>query len=281
VYNIRPPLPAVGGNEGVAEVVEAGAQVSDLQKGDWVLPAAPGFGTWRTLAVAPAASFIRVRSDIPAEYAATVSVNPCTAYRMLRDFVALKPGDVIMQNGSNSAVGVAVIQLARRMRVRTINIIRDRPDLSYVLSRLTSWGADLVFTEDEIRGPKAREALAKLPKPVLGLNCVGGTSAAEVARLLADGAQLITYGGMSRKPVTVPTGTLIFNDIVVRGFWMSRWIATHSRAERSAMLDDLLEMIHNGELEANIETVPFARFSDALLRSKQGYRTHKVVLKFE
>lgn len=44
-------------------------------------------------------------SDIPAEYAATIGVNPCTAYRLLRDFVTLREGDSIIQNGANSQVG--------------------------------------------------------------------------------------------------------------------------------------------------------------------------------
>ena len=42
---------------------------------------------------------------------ATIAVNPGTAYRMLKDFVALKSGDVVIQNGANSAVGQAVIQV--------------------------------------------------------------------------------------------------------------------------------------------------------------------------
>jgi trans-2-enoyl-CoA reductase len=33
-----------------------------------------------------------VPKDIPVEYAATISVNPCTAYRLLEDFVKLKEG---------------------------------------------------------------------------------------------------------------------------------------------------------------------------------------------
>lgn len=45
-------------------------------------------------------------SDIPAEYAATIGVNPCTAYRLLRDFVTLREGDSVIQNGANSQVGV-------------------------------------------------------------------------------------------------------------------------------------------------------------------------------
>lgn len=44
-------------------------------------------------------------SDIPAEYAATIGVNPCTAYRLLRDFETLREGDSVIQNGANSQVG--------------------------------------------------------------------------------------------------------------------------------------------------------------------------------
>lgn len=38
-------------------------------------------------------------------------VNPSTAYRMLSDFTKLASGDLIVQNGSNSAVGRFVIQV--------------------------------------------------------------------------------------------------------------------------------------------------------------------------
>ncbi len=45
VYPIGPQLPAVGGNEGVGEVLATGSEVKDLAVKDWVLPAKPGFGT--------------------------------------------------------------------------------------------------------------------------------------------------------------------------------------------------------------------------------------------
>jgi hypothetical protein len=51
---------------------------------------------------------------------------------------------------------------------------------------------------------------------------------------------MVTYGGMSRKPVCVPTGRLIFNDVSLRGFWLSRWTETHGKAERRAMIKDLM-----------------------------------------
>jgi mitochondrial enoyl-[acyl-carrier protein] reductase / trans-2-enoyl-CoA reductase len=58
--------------------------------------------------------------------AATISVNPFTADRMMLDFIQLKEGDWVVQNGANSGVGQNVIQLARIRGFKTVNIIRDR-----------------------------------------------------------------------------------------------------------------------------------------------------------
>lgn len=44
VYAIRPPLPAVGGGEGVGVVTAVGSQVTSLQTGDWVVPANTSLG---------------------------------------------------------------------------------------------------------------------------------------------------------------------------------------------------------------------------------------------
>ena len=91
-------------------------------------------GTWRTEAVTKVDDLIRVPNDIPVSYAATLAVNPCSAYRMLRDFESLKPGDVVIQNGANSMVGMAVIQMAKHMGVKTINIIRNNRYTSFYIT---------------------------------------------------------------------------------------------------------------------------------------------------
>lgn len=58
-----------------------------------------------------------------------LNVNPCTAYRMLKDFVELKPGDTIIQNGGNSAVGQMVIQLCKEWNYKSVSVVRDRPNI--------------------------------------------------------------------------------------------------------------------------------------------------------
>ena len=52
-------------------------------------------GTWRGLIVAPEKRFVKVDSNVGLDIAATLSVNPPTAYRMLKDFVSLQPGSYI------------------------------------------------------------------------------------------------------------------------------------------------------------------------------------------
>lgn len=51
-------------------------------------------GTWRTHIAKEESAWCKVGQDVPMEYAATVSVNPCTALRMLDDFVDLKAGQL-------------------------------------------------------------------------------------------------------------------------------------------------------------------------------------------
>ena len=119
---------AVGGNEGVAEVISVGGNVKDIKRGDWVIQRSPGFGTWRTHAQTTTGNLlpIRDRDGITAIQAGTVSVNPCTAYRMLKDFVTLGENEWFIQNGANSGVGRAAIQLGKLWGYKSINIVRKR-----------------------------------------------------------------------------------------------------------------------------------------------------------
>jgi len=85
-------------------------------------------GTWRTHAEATVDDLLPLPegAKISPVSAATISVNPFTADRMLLDFTTLEKGDWVVQNGANSGVGQNVIQLAKIRGFKTVNIIRDR-----------------------------------------------------------------------------------------------------------------------------------------------------------
>ncbi|KAG8745657.1 hypothetical protein FRC10_007354 [Ceratobasidium sp. 414] len=88
--------------------------------------AKPQFGTWASHAYANAKDVIPVDKRVGEVRAATMTVNPPTARGMLSDFRNLSKGDYVIQNGANSAVGQAVIQIAAARKLRTINVVRDR-----------------------------------------------------------------------------------------------------------------------------------------------------------
>lgn len=77
--------------------------------------------------------------------------NPPTAFRMLRDFVSLKPGDTVIQNGANSACGQYVIQLCKAWNLISVNVVRDRPNIAELKDSLIKLGASHVLTEEELR----------------------------------------------------------------------------------------------------------------------------------
>ncbi|KAI0013797.1 NAD(P)-binding protein [Xylariaceae sp. FL0662B] len=303
-YGVKPKFsPLIGttepsvipGNEGVFEVLATTSP--DVHRGDWVIPAKTGFGTWRTHALAPADAFLRIdRTGLTPVQAGTVSVNPCSAYRMLRDYAdpPLREGDWFVQNGANSGVGRAAIQLARLWGYRSINVVRARetPEATQRLrDELTALGATHVVTEDEFGGREFRDRAAEWTRGAregvrLGLNCVGGKSAQNVARALGPGATMVTYGGMAKQPVALPTGLLIFKDIRFVGFWLSRWADRDTAAKRQTV-DHILALIRDGKF-ADVPVVPVDwawdteenTLKDAVQGTLEGFRAGKGVFVF-
>lgn len=251
---------AVAGNEGVAEIIALGDKVKaeGFKKGDWVFMKGPGFGTWRTHASATTADVVKLddatREGITPIQAGTVSINPCTAYRMLKDFTTLKEGDWFIQNGANSGVGRAAIQLGRKWGYKSINVIRGRDDSAAeekLKNELKELGADVVITDAELQGQGIRDQAKEWTnggreKIRIALNCVNGKPATAMAKLLSSSAHFVTYGAMSKQPLTIPASMLIFKDIHFHGFWVSRWAERNPEA-KSETVADVLNMTRKKE----------------------------------
>ncbi|KAJ7947747.1 Zinc-binding alcohol dehydrogenase family protein [Quillaja saponaria] len=281
VYPVRPQVPAVGGYEGVGEVHSVGSAVKDLSPGDWVIPSPPSFGTWQSYIVKDQNVWHKINKDLPMEYAATVTVNPLTALRMLDDYISLNSGDAIVQNGATSIVGQCIIQIARYRGIHNVNIIRDRAGSDEVKERLKSLGADEVFTESKLEVKNVKSLLGNTPEPALGFNCVGGNAASLVLKFLRQGGTMVTYGGMSKKPVTVSTSSFIFKDLSLRGFWLQKWMTTDKAKESRIMIDYLLGLVREEKLKYEMELVPFDSFHVALDKALGKLGSHpKQVIKF-
>lgn len=278
-YGVKPPaLSAVAGIEGVGSVAAVGSAVKNLKPNDRVVPVSPWFGTWRSHAVAKENELIKVANDIPIHYASLLPVNLLTAHRLLSDFGDLKAGDTIIQNGANSVVGTAIIQIAKARGINTINIIRDGPYTDDVVTKLKDIGGDLVCTYEYARKAHFKDTISDLKKPKVAFNCVGGEYATEIARNLAEGGTLVTYGGMSRRPVTIPTSLFVFKNITARGFWLSQWSEKHSAQEKQAAYDEIADLVRKGKLKLFLEGHKLSDFEFALDRNYEAHRSRKVIL---
>lgn len=282
-YAIKPPLPAIPGNECIAEVIAVGPEVRKVKSGDKITPFARGSGTWRSHAVYSEDDLILLPKQIGVVEGATINVNPCTAYRMLKDFVGLKPGDTVIQNGANSAVGQIVCQLSKEWKLNCVGIVRDRPELFKLVDYLKELGASEVMTDQDLRTTTLFKS-GRLPKPKLALNCVGGKNALEMVRHMDKKSTMVTYGGMSREPLTVPTAALIFNDIRFVGFWMTRWTQENpNNPERTAMFNELIRLMVEGKIKApQHQMINFREYKEALENALrlQGFVGKKYVLDF-
>ncbi|XP_071719828.1 enoyl-[acyl-carrier-protein] reductase, mitochondrial-like [Rutidosis leptorrhynchoides] len=279
VYPVRPPLPAVGGYEGAGEVHSVGSAVEGLSPGDLVMVSPPSTGTWQTHVVKDKSFWHKVDKGTPAEYAATVTINPLSALRMIEDYVNLKSGDAVVQNGATSMVGQCVIQLAKLRGIHTINIIRDRAGSDLAKEKLKKLGADEVYTESQLNVKNVKSLLGNVPEPTLGFNCVGGDAATLVLKFLRHGGTMVTYGGMAKKPVTVSTSSFIFKELTLTGFYLQKWINPDKTEECREMLDYLLGLIREGKLKYDMELVPFNEFHTALDKSlgKLGSQPKQVI----
>jgi trans-2-enoyl-CoA reductase len=274
-YPVRPELPATPGFEGAGIVVDLGANVTNVAVGNLViLP--HNVGTWRDAVAVKAEDLVVVPAGIEPVDAAMLKINPMTAWRLLHDYVDLKKGEWLIQNASNSAAGRAVIQIARELGYKTVNVVR-RAEL---IDELRAEGSDVVLVDGENLREEVKNATGGAPIR-LGLNAVGGESALRLANCLAPGSTLVTFGAMSLQPLKIPNGLLIFKDLRFRGIWINKWYDNATKEQRIEAFRQLFEMAKRGLLKTKVEKAyPLSEAKVAVAHAAQGKRSGKIIFEF-
>ncbi|KAG1761872.1 hypothetical protein EDD22DRAFT_894533 [Suillus occidentalis] len=286
----------VGGNEGMGKVLDVGEGVVGLRKDDWVVMTKPQSGTWLSAKNVALSDVLKVpKQGLSEAQAATITVNPPTAYNMLHDFAQLVEGDWIVQNGANSAVGQVVIQIAAAKGYKTVNFIRDRDDVELLKQHLKLLGATHVVTYDELfdKSLRAKVKTWTEGKDIrLGLNCIGGKTTTLMAQLLGNNAHLVSYGAMSKEPLSLPTSLFIFKNLTCHGFWQTRWYYDKSLEQRQELLKTLTALMRDGKLRGPDHEVltiggtesdvsASEKIRDLVVRLGQGMYGKKVLLRVE
>jgi len=261
-YGRLAELPATAGREGVGEIVSVGPGVDAT----WIKRRVrfPESNAWQSLANCKSDDVWFIPDDVPVDLAAMSHINPPTAWRLLRD-AYLQRGDWVIQNAGNSAVGMFVVQMAKHLGLNTISIVRRES----VIEPLKALGAYHVFLDNDDYVKKIDE-ITEGKRPQLALNMVGGESAIRLVKSLATSGRMVTFGGASFEPIRFPTRFFIFNDIVMKGFWMDRWYRTNSRERVNIMMSKIYSMMRDGTIKAPVEArFPLSQFKEAIEHAMQ------------
>ncbi len=274
IYGIKPNLPATPGLEGCGEVCESAS--NNFNPGDRVICVKP-VGTWAQEVVCPDDAVLKIPSGSSADQASMLKVNPLTAWCMLTQFLPLEKGAWIIQNAANSGVGTCVIQIAKLLGLRTINLVRREEPIE----ALQELGADHVLLDNKESIDRIKELTADSP-PALALNAVGGDSALRLMDALATKGIHVTYGAMSRRSLKVPNKFLIFKRIQLHGFWVTEWIKEQDPKFLKKTYHQLEQWAAQGHLTQPIDsTYALKDIHAALTRAMQDKRNGKVIISME
>jgi trans-2-enoyl-CoA reductase len=271
-YGELPKLPATLGLEAVGRIVACGASVTDLTVGDRVILVSND--NWCQRRRVAAAQVFKVAPELDVLQLAALKVGACTALELVRRHIALERGAWIVQTAPLSGVGRAVMQIARRDGLRTLNIVR-RPD---AIEQVREAGGDAALVDGPDLAKAAKAVIGSAPA-MLALDAVGGDGVARLAGLLAPGGTIVNYGMLSGKPIELGGEEVIFRGVSLKGFWLTERLSRMTQVQRNTLMAEAVGLLSEGVLHTQVDaTYPLDAISSALRHLEEPRRQGKVFL---
>ena len=89
----------------------------------------------------------------------------------------------------------------------------------------------------------------------------------------------MTYGAMSREILKVPNKFLIFKELTLTGFWVTKWREETKRSSVDEAYQALGDLVARGLLRQAVDrSYPLDAVRDACIRAQEESRDGKVVL---
>ena len=273
-YGFKPELPAIGGSEAVGIIDAVGSEVKHLKVGQRVA-AASVQATWAEYFVASADMIFPVPDSLNDEMAAQLIAMPLSALMMI-EFLELQPGQWVIHNAANGAVGKSLAMLAAARGIKTINLVRSSDALVElealdIKNNISTSDADW---KDQVRHIVGDEVISA------AVDSVGGENSGELLSLLGHYGTLASFGLMSGKPMAINPTDMIFKQAVMKGFWGSKLSQEMSVENKQRLVNELIERAVDGKLKLPVEaTFDLADITKAVDGKLQSGKKGKVLIK--
>ena len=273
-YGYKPTLPAIGGSEAVGIVEALGEGVQGITIGQRVM-AASVHGTWAEYFIAPSRMVIPVPDGIADEAAAQLIAMPLSAL-MLLEFLQAEPGQWIVQNTANGAVGKTLAMLAAARGVHVLGLVRRDAGVE----ELKVLGINNVLSTTQPDWKARAQALLGDTLAHAAVDSIGGQASADLVSLLGDNGTLVSFGTMAGEAMQIPSGDLIFKQATVKGFWGSKVSQQMSVEDKRRLVGELLQRVLSGELELPVQAIyGLGDVAEAVTASLLPGRKGKVLLR--
>lgn len=271
-YQLKPPLPFVAGLEFAGEVLEADAD-SGVALGDAVY-GGNKTGAFAEYAAVPARAVTRMPHGIGFPAAAALGAAYGTAYTGLVEIGELKAGQWVLIHGASGGVGLAAVELAKRLGAHVIATTGSPEKVARL--KAASEADAVILAEGHFR-----EQVAELTRGALCdlvYDPVGGDIFDESTRCVAFGGKLLVIGFAGGRIANISTNIPLikgFSVVGVRAGEYARRFPDRGRAIREAVAT----LAADGRLNPHIDrTLPLENWREAYKAMADRRIVGKIVL---
>ncbi|MBO6604052.1 zinc-binding dehydrogenase [Rhodophyticola sp.] len=247
-YGLAWPYPLIPGLEGSGQVVAAGPGIM----GRYVLDkpvscTADTQGCWAEYMVTQAGLCLPLPADLPLGLAAMGVVNPLTAVAFLQ--IAKQDGHrALISTAAGGALGAMIRRMGEAQGVDVINVVRGAQQVE----RLKAEGATYVLDLTNADFDAELAAACKTTGCRLALDAIGGVMTGRLVEALRPRGEVLVYGALDGAASQINPGTLLFREIVVRGFWVSKWIARKSLPQKMLIMRQVVKALQDGAAQSHV-----------------------------
>ena len=273
LYQLQPPFPFSPGLEVAGDVIEVGAGVQQPRIGERVI-ATMMYGGFAEEVVVPAAMTLPMPAEMSYEHGAGFPLVYGTAHVGLAHRAQLRAGETLLVLGAAGGVGLAAVELGKRLGARVIAAASTPEKLE--LTR--EYGADdtIHYSSENLRDRLADLTGGKGVDVIF--DPVGGDLFDQAVRRIAWEGRYLVIGFASGRIPALPANIALLKNASLVGLFWGAYLQRNPAVIRDSF-SQLLEWFAAGELKPHIhKTFPLDEAPAALRELTQRRALGKVVL---
>lgn len=273
LYQFKPALPFSPGGEVAGVVAAVGEGVKHLQPGMPVL-AFTGWGGFAEEVLADARQVVPLPPGLDAKIAAAFMMTYGTSYHALKDRAQLQPGETLLVLGAAGGVGLAAIELGKKMGARVIAAASSADKLAVCREH----GADecINYTSEDLKA-RVKELTGGQGADVI-YDPVGGEHAEPALRSIAWKGRYLVVGFAAGDIPKIPLNLPLLKGCAILGVFWGDFAAREPQANMANGMQ-LFQWLMAGELRPHVSaSYPLADAALALRALMERRVTGKVVL---